>query len=242
MTRDARQDVVFEPSREIPVVWEGDLCVIGGSCTGVFAAVRAARLGLRVAVVENHTIFGGMATAARVNEWHSTYDVGNQNQIIAGLTMEMVQRLTKRDAVIERARHERTQYVLDPAALALELDLLIRENAVRPFLAARCVGGKREGGVVRAAFIEDKSGRRALRARFFIDASGDGDLLRRVGFEAYQNEQLQPVNLQAVVAGFPELSGPELSEVIQKNAEKFGYPSANSTPWAGRQGVWLEGS
>jgi len=59
-----RKDVVFEPAREVPVVWEGDLCVIGGSCTGVFAAVRAARLGLRVAVVENHTIFGGMATAA----------------------------------------------------------------------------------------------------------------------------------------------------------------------------------
>lgn len=129
--------MVFEPAREVPVVWEGDLCVIGGSCTGVFAAVRAARLGLRVAVVENHTIFGGMATAARVNEWHSTYDVANENQIIAGLTMEVVERLRKRDAVIERARQERTQYVLDPAALALELDLLIRESGVRPFLAAQ---------------------------------------------------------------------------------------------------------
>ena len=228
------KDVVFEPAREVPVVWEGDLCVIGGSCTGVFAAVRAARLGLRVAVVENQTIFGGMATAARVNEWHSTYDVANEKQIIAGLTMEVVERLSKRDAVIERARDERTQYVLDPAALALELDVLVRENGVRPFLAARCVGGVREEGVVRAAFIEDKSGRRALRARYFIDASGDGDLLRRVGFEAYQNEKLQPVNLQAVVAGFPEFSGEELTNLIQQNAEKFGYPIANSKPWAAR--------
>ena len=41
---------ITEPQREIPVCEEVDLCVIGGSCTGLFAAVRAARLGLRVDV------------------------------------------------------------------------------------------------------------------------------------------------------------------------------------------------
>ncbi|MEN6604827.1 MAG: FAD-dependent oxidoreductase, partial [Bryobacteraceae bacterium] len=29
----------------VPVIEEADICVLGGSCTGVFAAVRAARLG-----------------------------------------------------------------------------------------------------------------------------------------------------------------------------------------------------
>jgi hypothetical protein len=32
-------DTLTEPAREVPVAWRGDLCVIGGSCTGVFAAV-----------------------------------------------------------------------------------------------------------------------------------------------------------------------------------------------------------
>ena len=40
-----------------------DLVVVGGSCTGVFAAVRAARLGLRVAILEKNNCFGGVATA-----------------------------------------------------------------------------------------------------------------------------------------------------------------------------------
>jgi hypothetical protein len=41
-------DTLREPARDIPVVADCDLCVIGGSCTGVFAAVAAARLGARV--------------------------------------------------------------------------------------------------------------------------------------------------------------------------------------------------
>ena len=35
-----------EPARDIPVLHETDICVVGGSCTGVFAAVRAAYLAL----------------------------------------------------------------------------------------------------------------------------------------------------------------------------------------------------
>ena len=37
--------------QKLPVINEVDICVLGGSCTGVFAAVRAARLGAKVAIV-----------------------------------------------------------------------------------------------------------------------------------------------------------------------------------------------
>ena len=39
-----------------------DVVVTGGGCTGVFAAIRSARLGLRVALVEKSNCFGGVAT------------------------------------------------------------------------------------------------------------------------------------------------------------------------------------
>ena len=44
---------IHEPAREIPVVGDFDIRVGGGSCTGVFAATRAAGFGARVAPVEN---------------------------------------------------------------------------------------------------------------------------------------------------------------------------------------------
>jgi len=81
-------DTVHEPARDIPVADEVDICVIGGSCTGVFAAVRAARLGARVAIVEEQGFFGGVATASLVNVWHSLFDTTGEQQIIGGLTEE----------------------------------------------------------------------------------------------------------------------------------------------------------
>ena len=65
---------IRESEREIPVVYEADVAVVGGSCTGVFAAVRAARLGMRVAIIEKQNCFGGVATAGAVNVWHSLHD------------------------------------------------------------------------------------------------------------------------------------------------------------------------
>ena len=149
---------IHEPSRETPVVHECDLCVVGGSCTGVFAAVRAARLGLNVALIEQNILLGGMATAAQVNEWHSLDDTSGETQIIGGLTVEVLDRLRKLGMVSEGShRHCGGFSFFNSAELAMELDVLIRENRIRLFLKASCVAAAREGNKVTAAIIEDKS-------------------------------------------------------------------------------------
>lgn len=63
---------ITEPARQVPVAADCDVCVVGGSATGVFAAVAAARLGAKVAIIESNGFFGGVATASLVNLWHST--------------------------------------------------------------------------------------------------------------------------------------------------------------------------
>ena len=118
---------ITEPSRRTPVVYECDICVIGGSCTGVFAAVAAARLGARVALVEMNGFFGGVATASLVNKWHSLKDRSGKKKIIAGMTEEMIERLKRRDAVIGG-------YDLSTEMLKLELDKMVVEAKIRPFL------------------------------------------------------------------------------------------------------------
>ena len=224
-----------EPARAVPVAWRGDLCVVGGSCTGVFAAVRAARLGLSVALVEQNAILGGSAVAAQVNEWHSIRDARQDKQIIGGLTIDVIDRLRARDAVREIAPVHRSQFKFNSAELALELDTLIRDHRIRLFLCARLASAVRPGPRVEAAILEDKSGRRALSASVFIDASGDGDLLRRAGFDAWQAPALQPVNLQALVGGFPSLwsayPGADFWGQIRHLAEAHGLPAANASPW-----------
>ncbi len=230
---------VEEPSRSTPIAEECDVCVVGGSCTGVFAAVRAARLGMRVALIEQNVIFGGMATSAQVNEWHSLYDTFFEKTVIGGLTVEVVERLRKRGAVLELPKGGRGQFRFNAAELAGELDQLVRENRIRPFLAARCVAApvsKNEKGLsVNAVILEDKSGRRAVKASVYIDASGDGDLVRQAGFPVEKPEILQPVNLQALVSGLQTFrqANPKINlwESVRSKAGEYNYPLENSSPW-----------
>ena len=220
-----------EPARRVPVVCETDLVVIGGSCTGVFAAVRAARLGLSVALIEQHTLLGGMATTAQVNEWHSINDTSGERQIIGGLTLEVIDRLRRRGAVEEVHPVARGQFRFNSAELAAELDDLVTTHRIRLFLAARCVAASRERPRVTAAIVEDRSGRRAVAASYFIDASGDGDLLRHAGFAAEKPATLQPVNLQAIVAGSSTRDGPVPWADLQPQLAAHAYPAANGRPW-----------
>ena len=52
-------ELINERPRSIPIVQDCDVCVLGGGCTGVFAAVRAAQMGARVALIEKQNAFGG---------------------------------------------------------------------------------------------------------------------------------------------------------------------------------------
>jgi hypothetical protein len=184
------------------VVESVDVLVLGGGCTGVFAAVAAAREGARTAIVERHGFFGGAATAGLVTNWHSLKDTSREHTIIGGLTATVLERMAERDATHETAEH----FVLNTEELKIELDRLIVEHKVRPFLDAFYCAAIVEDGLPLAAIIEDKSGRRAIRARFFIDCTGDGDFLRDAGLPLETRDHLQPPTACARFFGLKKLA------------------------------------
>lgn len=120
-------------SNKLPVINEVDICVLGGSCTGVFAAVRASRLGARVAIVEKQNAFGGVATSGLVNIWHSLFNTEASKQIIAGLTSEVIDRLAKRDAAICSSEDRKGYFTLNTQELKIELDELVLESGITPY-------------------------------------------------------------------------------------------------------------
>ena len=186
--KENRLKYVPEPARQTPVIAEADVCVVGGSATGVFAAVRAARLGASVVIVERMNGFGGVATNGLVGLWHSLYDEGRQKQIIAGLSAEVLERISPMD----QCAGQRDSHLFNPTELKIELDALLKEVGVRMLLHTWYAGLHCDGPRLDAVFVENKDGRGAIRARFFIDATGDGDLCRDLGLNSYRNENVQP--------------------------------------------------
>lgn len=165
-------DYIKEPEKMLPVRYEADVFVAGGSCTGLFAAVRAARLGARVVLVERQNMLGGMATSGLVNVWHSLKDTDYKEQVIAGLTAEMTERLVKCGAAYVKDDPS-VGICFDPNRLALELDRLAAENRITVLFHTLCTGVLTdEENRICAAIIENKDGRSAVKAGFFTDATG----------------------------------------------------------------------
>lgn len=221
----SRQDVIREEARAVPVVETCDICVVGGSSTGVFAAVAAARLGARVAIIEWNGFFGGVATASLVNVWHSTSDTTGKRPIIAGLTAEVLDRLRRRGGLIERGSAS-VGYYLNTEELKIELDALVTEARIRPFLHALFVSPFLEGGEVAAAVIEDKSGRRAIRASYFIDATGDADLVARSGLPVYRRDSVQPPTTCAILRGLGRIRERNPDFSVNRAIFDSRYPTA----------------
>ena len=53
---------ITEPAREIPVLMEADIVVVGGGTTGPVAAIAAARRGSKVVMIERFGSLGGILT------------------------------------------------------------------------------------------------------------------------------------------------------------------------------------
>lgn len=213
-----------EPAREIPVLGEYDLCVLGGSCTGVFAAIRAARLGLSVAIVERMGSFGGVATLSMVNVWHSPMDEVFEKPIFSGLTVEVMTRLKKRKAVKEAEKNPHWAWIFNSPELQIELDEMIVEHKITPWLHTSFCAPYVEQGELKAIFVETKSGRGSLRARFFIDATGDGDLCKRLGLETYRSAHRQPSTTCALFSGWKSIEAHDWQALIRHHAKEYNLP------------------
>jgi hypothetical protein len=214
-------NTIREPSREIPVVDEVDLVVVGGSCTGVFAAVRAARLGLSVAIVEKHNCFGGVATAGNVNVWHSLHDTTGKRQIIGGLTQEVLDRLSARDAALTSSDPS-SAFRINTEELKIELDELVVGHGVAPYLHSFYAGPVVEGRGLAAVIIQNKNGRGAIRAQQFIDATGDADLALDCQLPSFEPETLQPPTTCAKVMGLSSLGDFHWQQALCEHGPEFG--------------------
>ena len=195
-----------------------DLVVVGGGCTGVCAAVRAARLGLRVAIIERGNCLGGVATAGLVNVWHTLFDVDGKEQVIAGLTAE-IEEILLREGHAKSENTPSSGIRFDPNAMKWVLDRLVVEHAIRIFFHSFYCGLTRNGDGISDIWVANKDGLGRIKADFFIDATGDGDLCRDVGLPRYRADALQPPSPCYFIRGNIET---DLGKLFAEHGAEFG--------------------
>lgn len=212
---------IQEDARDIAVTHSCDVCVIGGSCTGIFAAVRAARLGRSVVLIERTNAFGGVATNGLVCIWHSLQDADHKKKIIGGLTLEVLERLRERRVATEVVDNLDHGSRFNSEELKIELDQLVLENKITPMLHTSFCAPIIKDGQVKAVMIENKDGRSAIQAGVYIDASGDGDLFARSGLPYTVDPELQSPTTCALIWNL-WVYGLDFRKMYAEHHEEFG--------------------
>ena len=176
---------VIQPQRELPVVGQTDVLVVGGGPAGVSAAIAASRAGADVTLVERYGHFGGQWTGGLVLVVMAMH--GKGKQVTRGIGEEMLLRLDKMDRGI-RGRKPGRLPTVDAEALKYVMVDMIQKAGVHVFLHSWCVDAIMDGNAVRGAVFESKSGRQAIIAKAVVDATGDGDVFAAAG-AAYDHMQ-----------------------------------------------------
>ena len=192
-------EFVTQPARKIKVIHKTQLCVLGGSQTGVFAAVRAARLGVDCTVVEQAGCFGGVATAGMVNCLHTLLDDRFENQIIGGLTDEILKIMIKNGDAVAYDKDRSAGFRINSQILKILLDRYVTDHKIKPFLHTKVCDGFVENGVLRGVVVETVEGPGVILADAFIDATGDAILCERLGVASYKQSPMQPPSACSVV-------------------------------------------
>lgn len=111
---------VTEMERQIPILAETDVLVIGGGPAGTAAAIAANRTGPETYIIELYNHLGGLWTGGLVLPLLSTHAVDkqkNRKQVIFGIGGKIVKQLKELDMSINEINRlvdpEATKYVLE---------------------------------------------------------------------------------------------------------------------------------
>lgn len=176
---------IFE--REIPVRKDVDVMIAGGGPSGIASALAAAKQGKTVYLAESHSCLGGMGTAGLVPVMMQFGDGVNFladgiGRIIYDTALEQGAAFFfgNPDPDFPQGKKIHHLHLRSEALKRVYDELLITSGAEFSF-HTQTIGVEKDGSRVMAAVCSGKSGLFAVKAKVFIDCTGDGDMAAQAG-------------------------------------------------------------
>jgi hypothetical protein len=205
----------------LPVLAETDVLVIGAGSAGCCAAIAAAEGGARTMLVERYGFAGGTSTGV-LDTFYGFFTPGSEpRKIVGGIADRVVDGLAALDAIYLRPNTygAGTGITYNPELLKIVWDDLLGGAGVDVLLHSLLIDVELDAagrliGVVLAA----RGGLRRVRARLFIDASGDAELCHLAGIPCERAGDLAPA--QTLTTTF-RLAGVDFEEFNRAGGKKM---------------------
>lgn len=172
----------------IPVAATVDVLVVGAGSAGCCAAIASARGGAKTMLVERYGFAGGTSTGV-LDTFYGFYTPGPEpRRIVGGIASEVIDRLDTHDAIYLRPNTygAGTGITYNPELLKIVWDELLAEAGVNVLLHTLLIDAEtRSDGRIESVVLATRSGLIRVKARTYIDTSGDAELCHLAGI-AYE--------------------------------------------------------
>ncbi len=187
-----------------------DVVVAGGGMAGIAAAIAAGRSGAHTLLIDKAGWLGGMGItgATGLHTFFNVFDAhpgAERMRLVGGIAQELVDRVQELGGGLGHVRIERggdfvsMLTTVEPETFKLAAFQLLEEAGVELLLHTVLDEVRSTDGHVEGIAVWNKSGRSLLRAKQYIDCTGDGDLAAYTGAEF---ETYKPGDPGAYAAGF----------------------------------------
>lgn len=192
-------------TKSLPILGEYDVVVAGGGPAGIGAAVRAARDGARVLMIERNGVLGGNLTLGHVCPLLGSVAPGTFYDEVVDLF-----RRGHEDKQDHRTRNG-LEIPIDHEEAKCRLTALVAESGAEFWLSTPIVDTLTEGDRVTGVVVSTATGLGAVMGKVVIDATGDGTVAALAGAEVAIGRDsdglTQPCTIEFRVAGVDDSVG-----------------------------------
>jgi hypothetical protein len=158
-----------------------DVVIVGGGTAGLPSAIAASKQKAKTLLIEDTGSVGGLLISGLPLQG---FEDENGRPLTGGIFREFLTRLTEVGGSTGAIPHETEHRVLasvDPPTARCVAFQMLSESTVKPLLHTRLIAAIRNGSTIQEIIVAGKSGLQSVRAKIFIDATGDGDLAAMAG-------------------------------------------------------------